>query len=342
MAQMTDEEKKRALEMFKQQAMGPAGIQGPRGAIFPTNGATISEPTRRSFTDNVRNTIRQNTPSGAYGFDQTVGPLLGAINPLPSWKRTFTGENVRKYINPGSGLDWKQRLALGAEDALNLWAAGGLAKSATNRLLPTYDYGIHVSANPNIKQVASGAMANTGGVAGDAMENASYFWRMSPHSVDAPKVWSNKELQDSAASWSQYWADKMPNLTMYDDGIQPTAYLIRTRRNKNIVYDDNFFMDEKGTGAWNSQTEPMPSLVATNNQPLKVIDKTYGLSARPDLEPGSFEAFNYVTNVGNGYPAVAGQVRPMNQAMQNDVQALINQYAKKIARNNARIARRMK
>lgn len=358
MVERSDEEKKRLREAYRRSVAGPMGPQGPMGGVSRTTG-TVSTPTPKSTFTKIKDAAYGLLPQGAYGTSQTVGPLAAQMNPIPSLKRTFTGENAGKYLNFNNDLNWKQRLGLGLEDAINIGSvvlpgvravkAGPnalvereLAESIARYKAPElYDYGIHVGGVPNLKTINSaGLRANTGGAAGDALSDSTYFWRLSPNQWDVqyPQIgplkaekllWGDKDLAAQASKDAQYWVNKTEtNMLYHDPRISTlTGYLTKTPRNSNIFPDENFLEYNLSSDTWeplyDEVRSPMPSSRAGNNQPLEVVDSTYGLSQFPGIEPGSYQHYN---NVGTS-----------KNAMENDVFDMIKKYARLIAENNKRI-----
>jgi hypothetical protein len=179
-------------------------------------------------------------------YNNSAKALAGAIfrhgiqYPAEGIGRTLTGKNFSTYMNPFNNASTGQRLSALGEDALNvagaipfLRGAGimgragrtGVRLPKTMTAPPTYEYGIHTSAYPNIEgSINSARFTNMGG-AGDALPNSSYQWRLSPQTG----LFSNAEMANRATPSAQNWAARLMDRTMMDDSeaARITQYLTR-------------------------------------------------------------------------------------------------------------------
>jgi hypothetical protein len=186
-------------------------------------------------------TYDSNKWGGLYGLAvdaAKVGDFLVG-NPAKSMWRTLKGENANTAFNPNSGASITQRLGAFGEDAMNVASvfpamrAAGAARNPfaqvrlpkTMTAPPTYEYGIHTSAYPNIKGSINSAQFTNMGGAGDALPNSSYQWRLSPQTG----LFSNAEMANRATPSAQNWAARLMDRTMMDDSeaARITQYLTR-------------------------------------------------------------------------------------------------------------------
>ena len=197
--------------------------------------------------------------------------------PAKSAMRTLSTQNIQTALNPRSTAT--QRINAIGEDVLNVasflpGAKAGLnytdnalqnlavRKSIRNASVPEiYDYGIHVSENPNIKNfINSAGRENTSGYADDAIKGSTYQWTLTPERAYPGEI-SFEQIADEGAWNAKNWTNNRDS----------TAYLTRFPLTRS--YTDENFLDQYG-GFENGEFDDLFSFIPSTRTegPLEIID----------------------------------------------------------------------
>lgn len=197
--------------------------------------------------------------------------------PAKSIGRTLSTQNIQTALNPRSTAT--QRINAVGEDAMNVASflpgarAGlnfadnalqnlALRKSIRNASVPEiYDYGIHISENPKIKNfINSAGRENTSGYADDALEGSSYHWTLTPERAYPGEI-SFDQIADEGAWNAKNWTNNRDS----------TAYLTRFPMSKS--YPDENFLDQYG-GFEDGEFDDLFSFIPSTRTevPMEILD----------------------------------------------------------------------
>lgn len=223
-----------------------AELQAKAGNTVVTNKTTGTpvQPDTNMYNAGLGDVLR-----GAGNAFVKAGDFL-IKEPAKSIGRTLSTQNIQTALNPRSTAT--QRINAVGEDAMNVASflpgarAGlnfadnalqnlALRKSIRNATVPEiYDYGIHVSENPKIKNfINSTGRENTSGYADDAMQGSTYHWTLTPERAYPGEI-SFDQIADEGAWNAKNWTNDKDS----------TAYLTRFPMSRSYV-DENF-LDQYG------------------------------------------------------------------------------------------------
>ena len=250
-----------------------AELQAKAGNTVVTNKTTGTpvQPDTNMYNAGLGDVLR-----GAGNAFVKAGDFL-IKEPAKSIGRTLSTQNIQTALNPRSTAT--QRINAVGEDAMNVASflpgarAGlnfadnalqnlALRKSIRNATVPEiYDYGIHVSENPKIKNfINSTGRENTSGYADDAMQGSTYHWTLTPERAYPGEI-SFDQIADEGAWNAKNWTNDKDS----------TAYLTRFPMSRSYV-DENF-LDQYGgfdEGEFDDLFSFPPS--TRTEDPMEIVD----------------------------------------------------------------------